>query len=226
MKSKILSILCVSIPLLTIGSPVLAEDVWVTDQFEVMMRSGKGSTQRIVRQLKSGTRLERMDADNEAGYTQVRTGTGQEGWVLSRYLRSSPTAQLQLPAAQQKLERSESQRRELQQQLDQVRKEKQALQRELNDVQSTSRSQQNQLSRITKLSSNTILVDEENQQLKQQLADSEQQIVVLTNENTRLSSRSDREWFLVGGAVLAIGLLLGLILPRISWRKKSSWSDF
>ncbi len=191
-----------------------------------MMRSGKGNSQRIVRQLKSGTRLERMDSDKESGYTQVRTGTGQEGWVLTRYLRSSPTAQLQLPAAQQKLDRSETQRREIQTQLDEVRKEKQSLQRELNELQSSNRSQQNQLSRITKLSSNTIQVDEENQQLKQQLADSEQQIVVLKTENNRLSSRSDREWFLVGGAVLAIGLLLGLILPRISSRKKSSWSDF
>jgi len=26
--------------------------------------------------------------------------------------------------------------------------------------------------------------------------------------------------------VLVLGLLLGLILPRISWKKKSSWSDF
>ena len=78
----------------------------------------------------------------------------------------------------------------------------------------------------TKLSANTIQVDDQNIQLKQRLADSEQKILALENENDRLNSRSDREWFLVGGAVLALGLLLGLIIPRISWRKKSSWSDF
>jgi len=208
------------------ASAVLAADVWVTDQFEVMMRSGTDNSQRILRQLKSGTRLEQVTVDKKSGYTQVRTGAGQEGWVLTRYLRSSPTAQLQLPDVQEKLDRSEVQRRELQKQLDEVGKEKQSLERQLNESQSSNRSQQNQLDRITKLSANTIQVDEQNQQLQQQLADSERQIIVLQNDNARLNSRSDREWFLVGGAVLFAGLLLGLILPRINWRKKSSWSDF
>ena len=64
-----------------------AEDRWVTDEFEVMMRSGKSTKQSIVRQLKSGTRVEVLSIDKEAGYTQVKVASGAEGWVLSRYLR-------------------------------------------------------------------------------------------------------------------------------------------
>ncbi len=77
-----------------------------------------------------------------------------------------------------------------------------------------------------KISSGTIQVDDQNRQLKQRLIESELQIDELTADNDRLASRAGREWFLIGGAVLVVGLLLGLILPRISWKKKSSWSDF
>ena len=33
-------------------------------------------------------------------------------------------------------------------------------------------------------------------------------------------------WFLLGAGVLFGGILLGVILPRLSWTKKSSWDSF
>ncbi len=101
-----------------------------------------------------------------------------------------------------------------------------SLEREIGELQATSSSQRSQLERITRLSAETIQVDQQNTELKKRLAESEQQIEKLQSENRQLASRANREWFLIGGAVLVAGLLLGLILPRISWRKKSSWGDF
>ncbi len=203
-----------------------AEDRWVTDDFEVMLRSGKSSQQRILWQLKSGTRLEQLKADPESGYTRVRTASGEEGWVLSRYLQSTPTAKLRLPEAEKRFQTSDAKNRELRRELDGLKQDKQGLQREVAELQASNRSLQNQLDRITKLSANTIEVDDQNQLLTQQLADGQQRIDALEADNGRLASRSDREWFLVGGAVLVLGLLLGLIIPRINWRKKDSWSEF
>lgn len=218
--------LLTAVVLALLAGPATAEDRWVTDEFEVMMRSGKGTGQRIVRQLKSGTRLEVLEVDTAEGYARVRTGNGQEGWVLSRYLRRSPTAGLQLPAVQQELERTQAKLKELQQQRDSLGGDKQGLQREVADLQAKNRSLQEQLDRISRLSASTIQVDEQNQQLRQRIVENDSRIELLEIENARLASRSDREWFLVGSAVLIAGLLLGLILPRIRWKKKSSWSDF
>jgi SH3 domain protein len=202
-----------------------AEDRWVTDEFEVMMRSGKTNKQRIIKQLKSGARLELLRTDDESGFSEVRVGSGDKGWVLTRYLRSSPTAKLRLPELEGRLERSTSQNKNLRSEIDALKKANQGLQRDLSEVQTSNNSLQGQVDRITKLSSNTIRVDEENQLLQQQLADSEVTVTALQSDNANLSRRSNREWFLVGGGVLVLGLLLGLILPRISWRKKDSWSD-
>jgi SH3 domain protein len=215
-----------AVVLLFVAVAAHAEDRWITDEFEVMLRSGQSNQQRIILQLRSGAKVEALRVDDEAGYTKVRTASGEEGWVLTRYLRSTPTAKLQLPAAQEQLQRSLAERDNLKKQLNDVKKERVELQREVADLQASTRSLQDQVDRITKLSANTIQVDDQNIQLKQRIASSEQQIRALEVENDKLASRSDREWFLVGGAVLALGLLLGLILPRISWRKKSSWSDF
>jgi SH3 domain protein len=209
-----------------IASAAQADNRWVTDDFEVMLRTGKSTKQSIVRQLGSGTRVEFLKEDAESGYTQVRLPSGTEGWVLTRYLQRSPTAALQLPELQKRLSKNEEQRTAQRQEIAELKKERQRLQNQLQELQSNSSSTQQQLERITKLSADTIQVDDQNRQLKQRLADSERQIDLLTAENNSLASRSDREWFLVGGAVLAVGLLLGLILPRINWSKKSSWNDF
>ena len=205
---------------------VVAENRWVTDEFEVMLRSGTSTKQSIVRQLRSGTQVEYLDEDKEAGYTKVRLGSGTEGWVLTRYLKRNPTARLQLPDAQAKLAKSESVTKELRRELAEVKKDRQQLQSQVQDLQSNNSSTQKQLERVTTLSADTIKVDDQNRQLKIRLSESELQIDELTADNVRLGSRADREWFLIGGAVLVVGLLLGLILPRISWKKKSSWSDF
>jgi len=204
-------------------SSAQAEDRWVTDEFEVMMRSGKGSKQRILRQLKSGTQVESLKIDKESGYTKIRVASGDDGWVLTRYLRSTPTSKLKLPAVEGQLKRSESKRVELKKELSELKNERQSLQREVAELQTSNRSLQDQVNRIAKLSANTIEIDDQNTQLKQRLLDSDQQIDALERDNQQLGSRSDREWFLIGGAVLALGLLLGLILPRINWRKKSTW---
>jgi SH3 domain protein len=215
------------VALLLLAIPVAqAEDRWVTDEFEVMMRTGKSNSQSIVRQLKSGTKVEVLSEDKAAGYTQVRLGASTEGWVLSRYLKRGPTAQLLLPNIQASLKKSEAKTAELKKEISELKRERQKLQNQLAELQSSGSSVQQQLDRVTKLSAGTIQVDDQNRQLKKRLVESDQQMELLEAENIRLGSRSSREWFLVGGAVLMLGLLLGLILPRISWKKKSSWSDF
>jgi SH3 domain protein len=225
-SGRLFALLLLAAGLFAPHSAAHAEDRWVTDQFEVMMRSGKSTQQSIVRQLKSGTQVEVLETDKEAGYTRVKVGSGAEGWVLTRYLQRQPPARLQVPDLESRLRASDEQQKRLREQAASLQQERNQLQRQLDELQSNNTSTQKQLERITRLSADTVAVDEQNRQLKQRLVDSERQIDELTAENRQLASRANREWFLIGGAVLMAGLLLGLILPRIRWKKKSSWSDF
>jgi uncharacterized protein YgiM (DUF1202 family) len=69
---------------------------WVSDEFEITLRSGPSTTNAIQLMVSSGTELEVLERDADAGYTRVQTQGGTEGWVLTRYLMNEPSAREQL----------------------------------------------------------------------------------------------------------------------------------
>ncbi len=198
---------------------------WITDKLEITMRTGKSTRQKIVRVLPSGARVELLEVDDGSGYAKVRTSSGAEGWVLSRYLLKSPPARVVLPDLQKRLQASEVERERLRKANRELRQENSQLKRRIAELESDGSDLQRQLAKIRKLSSNAIQLNEQNQELRQRLSETEAALTELQAENERLSGRSSREWFVVGAGVVVFGMLLGLILPRIRWRRKSSWSD-
>ncbi len=198
-----------------------SNDRWISDQFEVTLRTGKSTQQSIIRLLPSGTKVTVLEQDDESGYTRVRTSDGTEGWLLTRYLISSQTARLQLPELQTRLRNSEETKRQLLAQVRELEREQRDLQTQLSRTETSSRGLQQQLDEIRKLSSDTIQLVDQNKQLKQKLIDVERRIDELESENRELSDSSSRDWFIVGAAVVIFGLILGLIIPRIRWQRKS-----
>lgn len=202
-----------------------AEAAWVTDQFEVTMRTGQDTSKAIVRMLKSGTRVERLERPAGSDYSRVRTGSGAEGWVLNRYLLTRPPARVTQPDIERQLQQSQQKVRQLQGEVRTLTQERSQLQRQLDDSQNTGESVQQQLDDVRKLSSNVIQIEDQNKQLRQRLIDNERALDELKAENSRLASSSNREWFVIGAMVIMFGMSVGLIVPRIRWRKKSSWGD-
>lgn len=212
------------------SSPVVAQDdagqsVWVTDQFEITMRRGQGNRQAIIRMLASGTRLELLEKNDEAGYSLVRTGSGAEGWVLNRYLLRQPPARVTMPGLQAKLTQIEAQRTQLTRELRELTAERGALQRKLQQSVASGDDVHQELDRVRELSADVIQIDIDNVQLRQSLGEIQAELEQVRAENRRLASRSDREWFVIGALVVIFGILVGLILPRIRWRRKSSWGE-
>ena len=54
----------------------------------------------------------------------------------------------------------------------------------------------------------------------------ERQLQTVQQENQSLKDRTARDWFMVGAAVVLLGIIIGLIIPKIRFRKKSSWDTF
>jgi SH3 domain protein len=75
-----------------VGDAAIAESAWVSDRFEITLRSGPSTSNAIQLMIGSGAELEVLESDAESGYSRVRTGGGTEGWVLTRYLMSEPAA--------------------------------------------------------------------------------------------------------------------------------------
>lgn len=198
---------------------------WVSDQFEITMRSGKDNRKAIVRMLPSGARLELLEEDAEAGYSRVKTPGGAEGWVLNRYLMKSPPARMILPDLETRLRKSQEKRSELEREIRDLRQERSELQRQSGQLEKSGLTLQEELDEVRRLSSSVIEVNDQNKQLKRRLIENERLLDELKVENNRLAARSSREWFVIGALVVIFGILIGLILPRIRWRKKSGWGE-
>jgi SH3 domain protein len=198
---------------------------WVSDQFEITMRSGKDKRKAIVRMLPSGAQLELLEEDAEAGYSRVRVSSGAEGWVLNRYLMKSPPARLVLPDLESRLRKSQEKSGELEREIRDLRTERGELQRQSSQLETSGSNLQGELDEIRQLSSSVIEVNDQNKQLKRRLIENERLLDELKAENNRLAARSNREWFVIGALVVIFGILIGLILPRIRWRKKSGWGE-
>jgi len=204
----------------------MAETRYVSDTLEITMRSGKGTSYGITRMLRSGTQLTVLEEDKNSGYTHVRTKSGKDGWVLSRFLMKTPAARDRLAAAEKQLAELELENRKLETAMTSLKDEKSKLSKNLGSLDSESRKVSQELAEIRRTASSALAIDSENKDLKSRVVALERQLQTLQQENEGLKNRTARDWFMVGAAVVLLGIIVGLIIPRIRWRRKSSWDTF
>ena len=210
---------------LLLSQLAIAKTMYVTDIFQVTLRSGKSTQNEIVRMLPSGTTLEVLEADKASGYTKVRTPSGKEGWILTRYLMELPSARARLARAEAKLASNEQALNSTQSEFQSLSNQKSTLEAERKQLTEQNIKLSRELSSIKETASNAINLSTENQRLKKQMADTAREIQFLQQENASLQDRSNRDWFMVGALVVVASMIFGIILTRIRWKKKSSWGD-
>lgn len=200
-----------------------AETRYVSDRLEIQMRTGKGTQFKILRMLPSGTALEVLEVDQENGYSRVRSPSGVEGWVLNRYLMKGQAARDRLANAEKQLARLELENRKLKTSFTELQKAKGSTDQERSALNKKNRQITQELEEIRRTASSALAIDAENKNLKSKIVAYERQLQTLQQENEGLKDRTARDWFMVGAGVVLLGMIIGLIIPRIRWRKKSSW---
>lgn len=198
---------------------------YVTDRLDITLRSGKGNEFRILRALFSGTPVAVLEVDEASGYTRVRSPQGDEGWVLSRYLVDQPAARERLEKAEALVAQLKEEKAKLEQQFGEASGSRNSLEKEQRSLSAENKKLETELNRIRQTAANALTLDSENQTFKQRLIVLERERDVLNQENERLKDRRDRDWFLAGAAVLFCGMILGLIVPKIRFKKKSDWGS-
>ncbi len=208
-----------------IPSVVLAENAYVTDEFEVTMRSGPSTQNAILRMLPSGTTVEVVDADEETGYTTIKTASGIEGFVLSRFLMNQPAARDQLAGMRQQVSNLRQRNQELAAREKKATASRDELRQERDSLLKGNENKDTELANIRRVSANAIDINSQNQELQTKLQTMNHRLQAQTSEIQELKDKSNRDWFMAGAAVLIGGILLGLILPKLRMRRRSSWSD-
>lgn len=206
-----------------------AEYRYVTDQFKIMMRTGESSSHKIIRTLTSGTRLQLISNNAETGYSKVKLESGREGFVLTRQLMSEPVARDKLTQAMTRLEELQAAPDQLSAKLSTLQTEHDQLKTAHESLQLDNKNLEQELSGIKRTASNAIRVTNERNDLRQQVTNLTRELEELKQENRELSNDSAQDWFLIGGGVVVIGIIIGLILPHLRVQRRrntSSWDSF
>ena len=202
------------------------QSAWVSDEFEVTLRTGPSTSNAIELMVSSGTQLEVLEEDPESGYSRVRTGGGTEGWVLTRYLMNEPSAREQLETLTRQLTSATEEGASMGTQLGAIRSEYDAATRRIRELETSNAELQSNIDEISQKAANTLAIDRQNQELQQKLTDAEIQVNVLEQEKEQLVGQSNRNWFITGSLVLFGGVLLGLVLPRMKFQRRSRYDRF
>ncbi|MBT8090195.1 MAG: TIGR04211 family SH3 domain-containing protein [Gammaproteobacteria bacterium] len=203
-----------------------AAPAWVSDQFEITLRTGPSTSNSIQLMLDSGLRLEVLERDADTGYSRVRTPGGTEGWVLSRYLMNEPSAREQLQKLSSQLTSANSRGSSLDSQMKAVTAEYDSANRKIKELERAKAAVEKELAEIKRTAANVLAIDKQNKTLMDQLAAAQIRADTLDQENRQLSSQTTRYWFVAGALVLLVGIILGIWLPRVRWQRRSRYDRF
>jgi SH3 domain protein len=156
----------------------------------------------------------------------VRTPGGTEGWVLSRYLMSEPSAREQLETLTSQLTNATSRGSSLDTQMKAVRAEYDSANKQIAKLEREKAAVEKELADIKRTAANVLAINSQNQSLMDQLAAAQIKADTLEQENRQLSGQTTRYWFMAGALVLLIGILLGIWLPRVRWQRRSRYDRF
>lgn len=199
---------------------------WVSDKFEVMLRSGPSTSNAIQLMIGSGMQLEVLERDAETGYSRVTTPGGTEGWVLTRYLMNERSAREQLEILTNDLTNANSRGTSLGSQLTAIKGEYDAANRRIDTLERDKTAAEKELADIKRTAANVLSINEQNKSLMDQLATAQIRADTLEQENRQLTSQTTRYWFMSGALVLLIGIILGIWLPRVRWKRGSRYDRF
>jgi SH3 domain protein len=198
---------------------------YVTDSFEITLRTGPSTDNKIIHTPQSGQPMEVLEVQGDWSHVRIMKKGGEpiEGWVLNRYLISRLPWELKskslseenaglkdrLAALQKSFEAVSQREKELAANFQEKTRAFQALRTEYDSLKSGA--------------AEYIKLKSEHKAAQSNLETLQKTIDELTIENRRLDSSQKTRWFATGALVLLFGLLIGVAVGRQSRKKRSSY---
>ncbi len=199
------------------------QTLYVSDQLVITVRTGSSTDNAILANLASGDAVQVLQADPESGYSRVRTESGTEGWVVTRYLVEIPIAQDRLVIAERDLAEAQVRIAALERSVTTSTEELDVTSRGLEEAETANAALTIDLADIRDASENVLNIRDQNESVRRRLNERNAEVDLLTIENDQLRSGATRDWFFAGAGVLFAGILVGLVAPRLRRRRRSSW---
>ncbi len=206
--------------ILTLGS-VQAETVYVADDVNLSLRSTASSKGKMLKLLSTGTPLTLIDKPGKTEFIHVRLSDGTEGYIKSRYTQQQAPVLDPKDSAGKALALLQSDNMALKTQLTTLKGSTPG-----SDIATERDQLARELSELKKTAASSIQLKNERDELQERVVSVERDLQQYKLENQALKGTASQDWFLYGGLLSLVGVVLGFILPKLGWQRKSSWDSF
>lgn len=188
--------------------PAIADNAtrFVVEEHSVPLRSGFSDQDHTLATLRPGESVKVLKENKKEGQARVQRESGEVGWVETKDLRDGLPEPASAPVAVPMIEENQP-------------KSPEQLQQELGRLQS-------ELVQVRAASADVLRIQAERDQLQSTVISLKRELETLSQEKNTLDEDQQQTWFLMGGIVLFGGILIGILLPRISLRRRNQWGSF
>jgi SH3 domain protein len=200
-----------------------AAKAYVTDSFEITLRTGPSNENKITAMLFSGRALEVLGTQGE--WSQVKMlDDGKEGWVNSRYLVTRLPWEVQVRKLQEDLVSLNAKTTRVQKEFADESQQRQGLAVEIKRKTEELEVLSKEYLELKKGAEGYLRLKTLYEATEKNMKVAQAELSRLTAENESLRSSEENRWFLSGALVLLCGLLIGGIAGRQQKKRRSLYS--
>ncbi len=203
-----LRLICLTVLSLTLSLSAYAEEKrYISDELDTYVHSGPGNQYRIVGTLKGGDEVTLISVNDGTNYGQIRDSKGKATWIPLDQLSETPSLRVRVPDLEQQVK---------------------TLTDKLANIDNSWNQRTAEMQQKVAASDSVISeLQKENESLKNQLVVAQKKVNAVNLQLDDKQRTIILQWFMYGGGVAGIGLLLGLILPHLipSRKKNNRWMN-
>ncbi|MGC6388024.1 TIGR04211 family SH3 domain-containing protein [Ewingella sp. S1.OA.A_B6] len=198
-----LRLICLALLTLSITWGAHADEKrYISDDLITYIHSGPGNQYRIVGTLNAGEQVTLRSVNDSTKYGEIIDSKGKTAWIPLDQLSNVPSIRTRVPDLEQQVK---------------------TLTDKLNNIDSSWNQRTAEMQQKVASSDGIINgLKKENQDLKNQLIVAQKKVSAV---NVQLDDKQRTiilQWFMYGGGVAGVGLILGLILPHLVPRRKKN----
>ncbi|HFF1619812.1 TPA: TIGR04211 family SH3 domain-containing protein [Yersinia enterocolitica] len=203
-----LRLICLTVLSLTLSLSAYAEEKrYISDELDTYVHSGPGNQYRIVGTLKGGDEVTLISVNDGTNYGKIRDSKGKTTWIPLDQLSETPSLRVRVPDLEQQVK---------------------TLTDKLANIDNSWNQRTAEMQQKVAASDSVISeLQKENESLKNQLVVAQKKVNAVNLQLDDKQRTIILQWFMYGGGVAGIGLLLGLILPHLipSRKKNNRWMN-
>jgi SH3 domain protein len=214
-------VVAVVIGILLFGQEGWASKAYVTDSFEITLRTGPGTENKVIGLPVSGQPVEVLDSQGEWSFVRLLGGRDQEGWVVARYLITRLPWEMQAKALKQQNTELKASLDQVERRLNEKVEQEQALKNKLGATSTSLEGLQKEYESLKNESQGYLKLKAIHAMTQERLKRLEAEVKRLSGENKELESSEVNRWFAIGALVLLCGLMIGLIVGKQQKKQRS-----